>query len=637
MYCYNCMCKNPDDAKICMKCGKKMIADNHPHHLKPGTILDNKYLVGNAIGEGGFGITYVGLDLTLDMKIAIKEFYPSGYANRNNTVSNNVTLNFQNEGEYFKTGRESFLREAKSIAKFHDEKSIVDVRAFFEENETAYIIMEYLDGENLSDRLKNVGTFEPAELFRLFIPIMQTLEKMHRENIIHRDISPENVRMISDGTLKLMDFGSARYYAGMEKKTMSIEYKPGYAPYEQYNKSGNQGPWTDVYGLCATIYRCITGVAPVDSLERCQHDTLKKPSELGVNIAENLESVLMYGLAIYPDNRCPNMEELVRITEDALHDRKTVFGFSGSSTTQENINKTKAADEHYKTEFTLKTGRDKVIPEEPVKTEHRLPEISLEKTPEKKKNIGLIVACIVLAVVVIGAAVGIFMLLNQKKDTPSEETSETETVETTAEPTTIATEPSTEPPLLVPGVTGMKSSDAINSLSRANLKCNTTFDYSESVPEDYVIKQTPDSGTQTVAGSTISIVISRGAQKTEPPAVQSSKESSESSKTSSVSSAPLNSGSGGDATMDRNNLRASSRYLTIDDISWMNEDQLQLSINEIYAKHGFRFGDAIRPYFESFSWYHPDTNSMETVAGRMNQYEKANINLMHQYKKSISK
>ena len=109
MYCYNCMCKNPDDAKICMKCGKKMIADDHPHHLKPGTILDNKYLVGNAIGEGGFGITYVGLDLTLDMKIAIKEFYPSGYANRNNTVSNNVTLNFQNEGEYFKTGRESFL------------------------------------------------------------------------------------------------------------------------------------------------------------------------------------------------------------------------------------------------------------------------------------------------------------------------------------------------------------------------------------------------------------------------------------------------------------------------------------------------------------------------------------------------
>ena len=250
-----------DGSRHCSFCGKSTEPHVHPHHLKPGTILHNQYLVGNSIGEGGFGITYVGKDLSLDMKIAIKEYYPSGYANRNNTVSNKVTLNYQNEGEYFQNGVEHFLREAKSIAKFHNEIGIVDVRAFFEENDTAYIIMEYLEGENLSDKIRSGEKFEASEIFKLFLPMMNTLDKMHRENIIHRDITPENVRILPDGTLILMDFGSARYYSGMEKKTMSVQFKPGYAPFEQYNKNGNQGPWTDVYGLCATIYKCITEYA----------------------------------------------------------------------------------------------------------------------------------------------------------------------------------------------------------------------------------------------------------------------------------------------------------------------------------------------------------------------------------------
>ena len=300
MYCYECMNEIKDGSKHCGYCGKSTEINVHPHHLKPGTILHNQYLVGNSIGEGGFGITYVGKDLSLDMKIAIKEYYPSGYANRNNTVSNNVTLNYQNEGSYFQNGVEHFLREAKSIAKFHNERGIVDVRAFFEENDTAYIIMEYLDGENLSDKIRSGEKYEASEIFRLFLPMMNTLEKMHRENIIHRDISPENIRINPNGELTLMDFGSARYYSGMEKKTMSVQFKPGYAPFEQYNKNGNQGPWTDVYGLCATIYKCITGVTPVDSLERSQNDSLELPSSLGAKISEPLEKVLMYGMAISP-------------------------------------------------------------------------------------------------------------------------------------------------------------------------------------------------------------------------------------------------------------------------------------------------------------------------------------------------
>ena len=511
MYCYNCMCKNPDDAKICMKCGREMNAGSHPHHLKPGTILDNKYLVGNAIGEGGFGITYVGLDLTLDMKIAIKEFYPSGYANRNNTVSNKVTLNYQNEGEYFRTGRESFLREAQSIAKFHGEKSIVDVRAFFEENETAYIIVEYLDGENLSDRLKNVGTFEPAELFRMFIPVMQTLEKMHRENIIHRDISPENVRMVSDGTLKLMDFGSARYYAGMEKKTMSIQYKPGYAPYEQYNRNGNQGPWTDVYGLCATIYKCITGVTPVDTLERSQHDTLKKPSELGVNIAENLELVLMYGLAIYPQNRCQNMNDLRRFTEGALRDEKTVFGFEGSTAKPENIDETKVADEQYKTIF---ANANSVPRHEGLQKD--VTDITPPSSEPKKKPVAVIIA--IIAAVVIAAGIAGFFIFRSvnDKDKSSESSAESETTSVTEAPTAEVTDSIADKGIIMPDVSGKKLSDAANELAALELKVDTTYEDSGEVADGYVIRQSIQPERSLNKGDTVMLFVARKSEQSVP-------------------------------------------------------------------------------------------------------------------------
>lgn len=347
-----------DGSLFCCYCGKSTQSEEKPHFLKPGTILHNQYLVGNPIGEGGFGITYVGLDLSLDMKIAIKEFYPAGFANRNNTISNNVTLNYENEGEYFRNGVERFLREAKSIAKFHNENGIVDVRAFFEENDTAYIIMEYLEGENLSQKIKRDGKFEAEEIFRMFLPMMNTLEKMHRENIIHRDISPDNIRILPDNTLMLMDFGSARYYTGMEKKTMSVQFKPGYAPFEQYNKNGNQGPWTDVYGLCATIYKCVTGVTPVDALERAQNDTLQKPSELGIHISQQLENIIMYGMAIRPENRCQSMSELLNITTDALEPKKS---FEKGAAVAAGIYNSNAADNEYKTMYADRTYGDSFV------------------------------------------------------------------------------------------------------------------------------------------------------------------------------------------------------------------------------------------------------------------------------------
>ncbi len=318
MRCYHCMTEVKDDARYCPQCGKSPRLLNPPHHLSAGTVLFGKYLVGNAIGEGGFGITYVGYDEKLDLKVAIKEFFPSGFANRNNTVSNNVVLNYSRQGEYFSNGKENFLREAQSLAKFSNERGVVDVREFFTENNTAYIVMEYLDGVNLSKYISKHGVFPSEQICRLMLPVIRSLEKIHKEGIIHRDISPDNIVYLSGGGMKLTDFGSARYFSLNKTISLSVVLKPGYAPHEQYGRKSNQGPWTDVYALCATLYKCMTGITPTDAFSRSQSDDLAPPSELGAKISEELEEVIMHGLGIMPEDRYQNMGELYNALASVL-------------------------------------------------------------------------------------------------------------------------------------------------------------------------------------------------------------------------------------------------------------------------------------------------------------------------------
>ena len=291
-YCFNCM--KQTDA---------------PYHLLPGTTLAERYLVGRYIGEGGFGITYIGLDTTLNKRVAIKEFYPSGAANRTNEISDGVIIT-QGKEEFFSKGVERFMLEAKNVAAFSDEDGIVDVLDYFQANNTAYIVMEYLKGENLRDYVTNHGLFKSDELINLMYPVMRSLNAMHKKGVIHRDISPDNIMYTESGKLKLMDFGSARYYTN-EERQLSVVLKQGYAPEEQYRKNGKQGPYTDVYALCATIYNCITGVIPEDSLDREINDTLKAPSELGVKISQTHENALMHGLALFADDRCRDMDALI--------------------------------------------------------------------------------------------------------------------------------------------------------------------------------------------------------------------------------------------------------------------------------------------------------------------------------------
>ncbi len=319
-YCIYCMAHLNDGETNCHRCGKAQNYIAPLHQLAPGTVLCDRYYIGSALGEGGFGITYIGRDLKLDMKVAIKEYFPSGFVNRSNTVSPTVSCSVQGDRkEYFEQGRDRFLREARTLARFSGTDGIVDVRDFFEENNTAYIVMEFLDGETLKENLIKNGVMAADDVISMLMPVFKALKKIHEKDLIHRDISPDNIMLVED-KIKLLDFGSARNVTAAANKSLSVLLKPGYAPEEQYRSKGVQGPWTDIYALCATIYKCITGRTPDDSTDRLFEDSLKMPSEYGIAIDRETEAVIMKGLAVRAADRYQNIDELL----SALENRKTI-------------------------------------------------------------------------------------------------------------------------------------------------------------------------------------------------------------------------------------------------------------------------------------------------------------------------
>lgn len=290
-----------------------------PHHLPPGTVLMDRYLIGRALGEGGFGITYIGRDLRLEVKVAIKEYFPSDRAARDAASSMDVHSCMSRNNSGYEQGLSRFLCEARTMARMEKQPQIVMVRDYFEANNTAYIVMEYVEGTNFIDLAARRGGRIPAsELFPLIEPLFTALSAMHKAGLIHRDISPDNL-MLEQGSVRLLDFGCARESSQGTDSTMAVALKQGYAPIEQYQCMG-QGPWTDVYALSATIYFCLTGRVPPKSLDRLLSDELAAPRVLGVDITLEQQRALLRGMEINPEKRCQTVDELysgLYRTEDA--------------------------------------------------------------------------------------------------------------------------------------------------------------------------------------------------------------------------------------------------------------------------------------------------------------------------------
>lgn len=292
------------NASICPQCGwKEGTMPNSPQHLPPGTILHNKYVIGKVLGQGGFGITYLGWDIHLEMKLAVKEYMPKDFATRN-TGYQQVTFFSGDYKTHFEHGLKKFLDEAKILAKYSNQPGIVSVRDFFEENGTAYLVMYYLDGIDLKRYLEQLGGKLPYEqAIHILMPVMDALKEIHKDGLLHRDISPDNIYVTTDGEIKLLDFGAARHAFNDNNRSLSVILKPGYAPEEQYRSKGRQGPWTDVYAVAATFYRMIVGQIPPESLDRLEVDTLIKPSSLGVPLPIHVENALIKALSLKGQDR----------------------------------------------------------------------------------------------------------------------------------------------------------------------------------------------------------------------------------------------------------------------------------------------------------------------------------------------
>lgn len=279
------------------------------HSLKRGTVLDGKYRIEKVIGQGGFGITYEGvMEQHTKTRVAVKELFLERYMQRDTEVSDEICLRRDSYQASFEKAREDFLKEAVIIGMLNKEPAVVNVMDRFKANGTAYIVMEFVQGQNLAQYVKEHGVFEDREIFRRMLPMISTMKKVHENEVLHCDISPENIMVQEDGSFKLIDFGAARNYAGYEEAVEAV--KEGYAPAEQYDAEGKTGPWTDVYALCATIYYCITGKTPESAGNRLLFDELEKPSQMGIRMEHGLENILWKGFAVDWEKRYQSMEEL---------------------------------------------------------------------------------------------------------------------------------------------------------------------------------------------------------------------------------------------------------------------------------------------------------------------------------------
>ena len=315
--CMNCFSvKGPYE--VCRYCGYvEGTPPEQPHYLRPGTVLKGHFIVGTAIGVGGFGITYKCYDATLGVIVAIKEFFPVGLVNRSPGEMKVGLLSGEKEKQY-KNQIKRFLMEAQSIAQFGKANDIVNVFDYFEENNTAYIVMEYIDGVLLKDYLEKQGALSPDIAMTIIEPVVEALKKIHASGIIHRDISPDNIFIAGEDSVKVFDFGAAILNDESGVKEGEKVIKVGYSAPEQYRDSAGQGYFTDIYSIGAILYQMITGQKPIESTEREYKDELKSPLELGFDIEPNLDRAIMEALAVQPALRFQGIQQF----DDAINGKR---------------------------------------------------------------------------------------------------------------------------------------------------------------------------------------------------------------------------------------------------------------------------------------------------------------------------
>ena len=315
--CYSCMHTLENPGAVCPRCGydnTKAPAAQPDYILPCGTVLNGRYVIGKMLGQGGFGISYIAYNLALDTPVCIKEYFPAGAAMRSSSSSRQVLWSGSETAEELKQGRESFVKEARKAVKLRDLNHVVKVWDVFYENETAYIAMDYIEGETLKSWLLRRGKpIDEKTCFAMLEPVMLDLQEVHERGIIHRDIKPDNLMMTPSGNLMLLDLGAAKDLSGGSSQSSYMVASQGFSPIEQYTQGGSIGPWTDVYAMCASLYYCVTGKLLPTPMDRMLSD---RPDLSG--FSPDVAAVLKKGLAIKPEERIKSMAELREAMQAAI-------------------------------------------------------------------------------------------------------------------------------------------------------------------------------------------------------------------------------------------------------------------------------------------------------------------------------
>ena len=303
--CPNCFGRLGNNRTACAYCGFDLTASDHVQYaLQPFTVLNNRYMLGRTLGAGGFGITYIAYDTNTGSRVAVKEYFPNAICIRNTAEQ----VEPQRYHDAYEAGKQKFYNEANLLASLRNCPCVVRVADFFYENNTAYIVMEYIDGITLKKYVKNHGDRIDFETARsMVIDVAMSLAQVHSLNVLHRDISPDNIMVCKNGQVKLIDFGASRDYVNNRSGGLSVILKPGYAPPEQYSKVNPQGPYTDVYALACTFYRIVSGINVPDANDRLSGRQIPTLKELVPEVPQNVSDAIDKALQLRYKQRTQDM------------------------------------------------------------------------------------------------------------------------------------------------------------------------------------------------------------------------------------------------------------------------------------------------------------------------------------------
>ena len=334
--CPGCMQHLKDSNTTCPHCGYPEKHLTVKDSLPVFSILAGKYLLGAPLGKGGFGITYIAMHLPDEKIVAIKEFFPANLAVRD-TDNETVVPADDTKAVYYRTGMKSFSEEGRILYLLSDIEHVVHVAEQIQANNTTYLVMEYVPGISLKKYMKQQQKlFSEQETLTLMQPILIALQAMHQKGILHRDISPENLMLSPDNTLTLIDFGAARTFSRSDDDNLTVILKRGYAPEEQYHSNSRQGPWTDLYAVCAVMYQMLTGILPQEASARSEEDHLTPISRIeGLSPSPSTCVALEKGLQMDPMERYPDIGALMKVLYPAKKEAAREITDNSPKETQE--------------------------------------------------------------------------------------------------------------------------------------------------------------------------------------------------------------------------------------------------------------------------------------------------------------